>query len=66
LRVEDVRAALEHLLRIDKLDGGSLHAEVAEHGIGFPPAYELDGILVDTGTQESSGATGVQRFGADE
>jgi hypothetical protein len=37
LRVEFVGAALEHLLRIVKLDGCSLDTEVVEHGIRFPP-----------------------------
>jgi len=32
-------------------------AEVAEHGVGFPPADEFDEVGVDVGTEHGGGAT---------
>ena len=66
LGVEGVGTMVEHLLGIVELQGGSLNAKVAEHGVRFPSAQELDGILVNAGAQESSGATRAKGSGTDE
>jgi len=34
----------------------SLDAEVAEHGVGFPPAEEHDDVGVDVGAKEGGGS----------
>ena len=66
LGVKGVGTMVEHLLGIVELQGGSLNAEVAEHGIGFPSAQELDGVLVNAGAQKSSGAARMKGSGTDE
>ena len=35
----------------------SVHVEVSKHGVGFPSAEELDGVLIDVCAEESSGAS---------
>jgi len=37
-----------------------LNAQIAEHGVGFPSAKELDDILVDVRTEESSCSPGTE------
>ena len=37
-----------------------MDSEVAEHGVRFPAAQEFDGVGVDAGTEQGSGATGVE------
>ena len=66
LGMECVGTMVQHLLGIVELQGGSLDAEVAEHGVRFPSAQELDGILVNAGAQKSCGATGTKGSGTDE
>jgi len=65
-RVEGVGAMVQHLLRIVVGDGGGLDAEVAEHGIGFPAAKKLDGVTVDSGTEEGGGTAWSKGASTDE
>ena len=65
-RGEGVVAMVEHALRkVAALDGG-LNAEVAEHGVRFPAAEELDGVRIDAGAEEGGGPTWSERAGADQ
>ena len=41
--------------------GGGLNLQVAEHGVGFPAAKELDGVFVDPSTEEGGGTTGAEQ-----
>ena len=40
--------------------GGGLNPQVAEHGVGFPVAKELDGVFVDPSTEKGGSAAGVE------
>ena len=40
--------------------------EVAQHGIGFPPSKELDGVLVDVSTEQGSGSAEAEAAGTDQ
>ena len=42
---------VQHALGVVVSMGGCLDAQVAQHGIGFPSAKELDGVLVNVGAQ---------------
>jgi hypothetical protein len=57
-------ATREHTDReVGSVKGGPV--EVAEHGIRFPPAHELDNHGVDIGTKESHGAASTKGACAD-
>ena len=45
--------------------GGSLDAEVAEHGFGFSESEELDGILVQVDAEKGGGTAGAQGASGD-
>lgn len=63
---EGVGAMVKHLLRkVVGVDVG-LDAQVAEHGVGFPAAQQLDGVLVDVGAEESGGSAGAEAAGGQE
>ena len=55
--VERIRAVFEHGLR--EPEGGihSVNVEVAEHGIGFPSAEQLDGLFVHVCAEECGGTS---------
>ena len=46
--------------------GVSRHAEVAEHGVGFPSSQELDDVRVNAGAQEGGGPTRAEASGAEQ
>ena len=52
-----IRAVVEHGLGKSEVGVHSMHVEVSKHGVGFPSAEELDGMLVDVCAEESSGAS---------
>ena len=54
-RRESVGTGEEHALSEVGAVGMSRYAEVADHGIGFPAAEELDDVGVHTSTEEGSG-----------
>ena len=54
-RRESVGTGKEHALSEVGAVGMSCHAEVADHGVGFPAAEELDDVGVHTSTEEGSG-----------
>ena len=66
LRVEGVVTVVQHALGVVVGQGGGLDAEVAEHGVGFPTAEQLDGVRVNASAEEGSGAAGPEGAGADE
>ena len=43
-----------------------MDVEVAEHGVGFPTAKQLDGVLIHVGAEESSGSPRAEAARADE
>ena len=53
-----VGPGVEHALREVGVVGVGGHTEVAEHGVGFPAAQELDGFGVDVSTEQGSGSAG--------
>ena len=57
---------VEHLLRVVVSVDGRLDAQVAEHGVGFLSAEELDGVGVHTGTEQGCRAARAERAGTDE
>ena len=65
-RGEGVAAMVKHALGEVGGDSVGLDAEVAEHGIRFPAAKELDGILVDASAQEGRGSAGAEAAGTQE
>ena len=54
---EGIRAVVEHGLGKAEVGIHSVHVEVSKHGVGFPLAEELDGVLVDVCAEESGGAS---------
>ena len=54
---EGVGAMVQHLLGVVVGYRGGLDAKIAKHGVGFPAAKELDGILVDASAKKRSGPT---------
>ena len=42
-----------------------LHAEVAEHGVGFPSSQELDFVFCPVGAEQSGGASGSEALATD-
>ena len=54
---EGVGAVVQHALGECMRLGEGLDSKVAEHGVGFPVAHKLDGVFVDTGTEEGGGPT---------
>ena len=46
--------------------GVGLNTEVAEHGVRAPSPKELDGVGVDTGTEQGGGPTWSERPGRDQ
>ena len=55
----------EHALGVVLGVGGGLDAKVAEHGVRAPPAEELDGVGVGSGTQEGGGAARPEATGGE-
>ena len=45
--------------------GGGLDAEVADHGVGLPPADELDGGFIDVGAKQRSSSAWTEAPSAD-
>ena len=39
--------------------------EIAEHGVGFPPADQADSVSVDSAAEKGHGATGSKTAGVD-
>ena len=66
LWVEGVAAMARHALGVVLRECGHLDAKVAKHCIGLPATEELDRVLVDTGIEEGSGATGAEIPSRDE
>ena len=66
LGMEGVAPMIKHELGEVGLEVGSLDAQVANHGIRLPTAKELDGVRVDSGTEEGSGATRAKGAGRQE
>ena len=56
---------LEHAFAEVVGNGGSLDAEVGEHGVGFPAAKHFDVVTVDIGAEEGSGPSRAQRPGGE-
>ncbi len=52
-----VVAMVQHALGEAGTVGGSLDAEISEHGIGLPSPEELDHVLVHAGAEERGGAS---------
>ena len=48
---EGVGAVAEHEASVVSVVGGGGDPEVAEHGVGFPAAQELDVVGVDAGAE---------------
>ena len=46
-------------------NGGSLDAEVGEHGVGLPAAKHFDVVTVHVGAEEGSGPAGPERPGGE-
>ena len=44
---KSIQAVVEHGLGKSEVGIHSVHVEVSKHGVGFPSAEELDGMLVD-------------------
>ena len=65
-RGEGVAAVVQHALGEVGGNGVGLDAEVAEHGIRFPVAKELDGVLVNASTQEGRGTARAEAAGTQE
>ena len=61
-----IRAVVEHGLGESEVGVHSMHVEVLKHGVGFPSAEELDGMLVDVCAEESGGASRSETARADE
>ena len=62
---EGVGAMVEHFLgKVGPEDVG-LDAQIAEHGIRFPSAKELDDILVNVRTEERCGPSGTEATGGE-
>ena len=61
-----VGAMVQHLLGVVVGDGSSLDAQVAEHGVGFSAAQELDSIFVDAGAEEGSGPSRAKGAGREK
>ena len=60
---EGVGAVVEHALgELLGVDGG-LDPEVPEHGVGLPASEEHDGVAVDVGAEEGSGAARAEGAG---
>ena len=55
----------KHSLRVVVALGGGNHAEATEHCVGLPAAEELDGLAIDSSTEESSGAAGAETAARD-
>ena len=65
-RFEGERPVFEHGLGETRLGIHRVDVEVAEHGVGFPTAKQLDGVLIHVGAEESSGSPRAEAARADE
>ena len=64
--MEGVGAMVEHQLGIVVGLSSGLDAQVAEHGVGFPTAEELDSVFVNSSTEKSGSSTWAERTSANE
>ena len=63
---EGVVPMVQHALGEAGTVGGSLDAEVSEHGVGLPSPKELDHVLVHACAEERGGAARAQAASRDE